>query len=129
MAYIVHKIVYGETEFLPDIVDTPIWDDYDEIDAPKSVRIIAALYKAIADRENYYQENSPTAFGNPDYSRICGIVIGILQATEIEEQRKDDKLIFYKGKRKVLVVDKLKLPRHYYEARRDIAKTRRALGL
>lgn len=128
MAYIVHKIVDDGNEWLPDIVDTPIWDDFDEIGAPKSMRVVAALYRAVAERDNYYQENAPTAFGDPEYKLAYGIAHGIMLAEEIEEIEADGKRIFRKGKRIILVVDKLIRPKLYYEALRDNAETLRAFG-
>ena len=128
MAYTVHKIVDDDNEWLPDIVDTPIWQDYDDFDATKSVRLVAALYRAVAERDNYYQENTPTAFGDPEYRYAYGVVHGIMLAEEIEETEYDGKLIFRKGKRTILVVDKLNRPRGFYEAKMDNAKTLLALG-
>ena len=128
MKYEVHKYVDGEIEYLPDLLDTPIWDDYDDLDAPRSVRLVAALYRAVAERENYFQVNTPTAFGDPEYKLAFGIVNGIKIAAEIEEQERDGKLFFYKGKRLILVVDKPMRTVYYYEALADIRKTREALG-
>ena len=48
--YRIEKIMSGDTELLPDIVDTSIWKDYDEVNCSKSARIIATLYKAIEQR-------------------------------------------------------------------------------
>lgn len=128
MAYRVHKRVDGEIEYLPDIVETPIWIDFDELDAPRSVRLVAALYRAVAERENYYQENTPTAFGDPEYKLAYGIAQGIKIAGEIEECARQGKLFFYKGKKLILVVDKPMRTKYYYEALADIRKTREALG-
>lgn len=128
MAYIVNKFIDNNIEFLPDLIETPIWKDFDELDAPRSVRLIAALYRAVAARENYYQENTPTAFGDPEYKMAYGIAQGIMIAGEIEERARDEKLFFYKGKKLVLVVDKPKRTRYYYEALSDIAQTKRAFG-
>lgn len=128
MAYRVKKIVDCDIEFLPDLVETPIWGDFDEIDAPRSVRLVAALYRAVADRENYYQENTPTAFGDPDYKLAYGIAQGIMIAGEIEQRERNGKMFFYKGKRLILVVDKPIRTKYYYEALADIRKTREAFG-
>ena len=128
MKYYVQKIVDGEMELLPDIVETTIFKDWDDVYAPKPVRVIASLYQAVADRENYYQFHTPTAFGNPDYAMIQGIVIGIERAEEIEESVKDGKICFRKSGKTILEVDKIKLHRSYYEAKRDNAETLRALG-
>lgn len=128
MKYYVQKFVDGEIELLPDITETTIFKDWDDVYAPKSVRIVAALYQAVEERENYYQLHTPTAFGNPDFSMIQGIVIGIKRAEEIEEMVKDGKIYFWKGNKTILVVDKIKLHKSYYEAKRDNDETLRAFG-
>lgn len=86
MKYYVQKIVDGEVELLPDITATPIFKDWEDVYAPKSVKVIAALYQAVEKRENYFQFHTPTAFGNPDHAMMQGVVIGIEQAEEIEER-------------------------------------------
>ena len=129
MKYYVPKIIDGEIELLPDITSTCIFKDWDDIYASKSVRVVAALYQAVADRENYYQFHTPTAFGNPDYTMMQGIVIGIERAEEINEVPKDGKIYFQKGKRTILVVDKIKLHRSHYEAQKEIREIRQAFGL
>lgn len=66
----------GDTELLPDIVDTPIWNEHDIFNnskVSKRVQLLAALYKAIEQRENYYQLISPTTFGDPQYRYYCGV--------------------------------------------------------
>lgn len=127
MKYEVRKCVDGEIEYLPDLIETSIFRDFDVYKAPRSVRLVAALYKAVADRENYFQTNTPTAFGDPEYKLAYGIAHGIMVAAEIEEHQRDGKMFFYKGKRVILVVDKVQKPRHYYEARKDIAETLAAI--
>lgn len=128
MKYYVPKFVDGEIELLPDITGTDIFKDWDDVCAPKSVRVVGALYQAVEERENYYQLHTPTAFGNPDFSMIQGVVIGIKRAEEIEETVEGDKIYFRKNGRAILVVDKIKLHRSYYDAKKDNAETLRAFG-
>lgn len=123
MRYEVHKHKDGEIEYLPDLLDTPIWEDYDELDCSPSVRLVAVLYRAVAERENYYQFNTPTAFGDPQYQFAVGKAFGVMEAAEIAETRENGKLVFRKGRRVVLVVDAIQLHKSYYEAKRDIRKT------
>ena len=127
MRYEVHKCSDDEIEYLPDITETPIWRDYDVYNAPRSVRLVAALYKAVAERENYFQTNSPTAFGDPEYKMAYGIAHGIMIAAEIEECARDGKLFFYKGKKVILVVEKIKRRKSYYEEKREIQETLAAI--
>lgn len=129
--YKVEKIISGSLELLPDIVDTSIWKDFDEFNnkCTKTVRLVGGLYKAIEQRENYYQLNSPTAFGDPQYRYYCGLVSGILQGAELEEIVEDDKIIIKRNNRKILVVDKIKRSQAYYDSVKENSKTLRELGL
>lgn len=127
--YEVSKIEAGGVELLPDIVDTPIWKDYDEIKCKKGAKFAAILYNAVRDRENYYQENTPTAFGDPKYSRQCGFVAGILQGAGLEEKSDGGKITFMKNGKPFLVVDKISRTDAYYDAVRDNGETLRGLGL
>lgn len=118
-------------EILPDITDTPIWDDYnpDINNANKTVRVIAALYIAIQKRENYYQLYSPTAHGDPLFSAYQGEVKGILKAMDWEEDTTDKTITIRKNKRKILVMDKVQKPQSYYNDKNEIAKLYREMGL
>lgn len=129
--YKVEKIISGSLELLPDIVDTSIWKDFDGFNnkCTKTVRLVGGLYKAIEQRENYYQLNSPTAFGDPQYRYYCGLVNGILQGAELEEIVEDDKIIIKRNNRKILVVDKIKRSQAYYDSVKENSKTLRELGL
>lgn len=129
MAYEIQKVIDGEIEYLPDIVETQIWPDFEYLDQTRKTRLIAALYRAVAERENYYQFNTPTAFGDPEYRHACGVVTGILQAAEIEEKEKNGKLVFMKGKKTILIVDKIKLHKSYYEAQRENREMLEAFGV
>ena len=86
----------------------------------KSIELAIKLYMAVADRENYYQNNDPTAFGNPDYSVKSGIVTGIGIAANISEEARDGRIVFRKGNRIILEVDKVNRPENNYEANREI---------
>ena len=123
MKYEVKRCIDGEIEYLPDLLDTPIWEDYDEIVCSPSVRLVAELYRAIAERENYYQFNTPTAFGDPQYQFAVGRAFGVMATAEITETKENGKLVFRKGRRVILVVDEIHLHESYYEAKRDIRKT------
>lgn len=127
--YKVEKIMSGDTELLPDIVDTPIWKDYDEANCSKNVRVIAALYKAIEQRENYYQLNSPTAFGDPQYRYYFGLVVGILQGSEMEEVSIDNLIVIKRNNKRILVIDKIKRSQEYYDSVKEINDTLHELGM
>lgn len=129
--YSIQKNTDTGVELLPDITDTPIWGDYNpEINnTNKTTRVIAKLYMAIQQRENYYQKFSPTAYGDPQYTRYVGEVIGILTATEWEEEMTEELIIIKKNKRKILVIDRVKRTQSYYNDIREISKLKRELGL
>ena len=130
--YRVEKIISEGLELLPNIVDTSIWKDLDEFNndrCSKTVRLVSTLYRAIEQRENYYQLNTPTAFGNPQYALRCGIVIGILQGAELEEMIENEKIVIKRNNRRILIVDKVKRPQAYRDAVRENSETLRALGL
>jgi hypothetical protein len=114
--YWVHKVSNSDTiELLPDIVDTPIWPDLDVLKAPKVVKLVGCLYDAVQKRENYYQENTPCAFGDPRFEFYAGIVHGILLAGEISEENKGNYIDFRRCCKTILRVDKVQKPKAYYE--------------
>lgn len=132
MATIINKIVFEDIELLPDIVDTPLWNNINPeriYKLKKSDRQIAYLYSAIRKRENYYQEHTPTAFGDPQHSLYCGIVTGILQVMEATEDIEDDKIVIRRNRNVLLIVDKLKRPSSYYEVQRENRELLKNLGL
>ena len=57
------------------------------------MRCLYWLYLALSKRENYYELNSPTAFGDPEYARYVGMVTGILMVTGWEEVATEDQII------------------------------------
>lgn len=124
--YTITKIE-DSVELLPDITNTSIWVDYDETECSELTKCIAMLYTAIAQRENYYQLNTPTAFGNPQYNYYCGVVNGILQARGMEEITSDGVIIIKKNNRKKLIIDKIKRPESYFDSVKDNNDTLRNL--
>ena len=127
--YRIEKIILDDLELLPDIVDTSIWKDYDEANCNKNIKAIAALYKAIKQRENYYQLNSPTAFGDPQYRYYCGLVDGILQGTGLEETKENNLIIIKRNNKKILIIDKIKRSQVYCDSLKEINETLRELGI
>lgn len=120
MSFYIRKVTIDGIDHLPDIGETELCQ-YLEMGKPsKSMELVIKLYMAVADRENYYQNNDPTAFGNPDYSVKSGIVTGIGIAANISEETRDGRIVFRKGNRIILEVDKVSKPESYYEANREI---------
>lgn len=120
MIYWVHKVNDpGSVDLLPFITDTPIWSDYDIPSPTRAIKLIAWLYDAVQKRENYYQENTPCAFGDPKFEYLAGMVHGILQAGEITEENKVGYIEFRRGGRVILRVDKIEKPKSYYETAKE----------
>lgn len=130
MMWEIKKNSFDGVDLLPDIVDTPLWPliDPDRNPYPKPTeRQIAGLYNALQKRENYFQEHSPTAYGNPEYSLYCGVVSGFLQAMDAHEHDVGKQIIIRKGRKKLLVIDKVQRPTWYYEAQKEIREAMAAI--
>lgn len=112
----VEKITSGDIELLPSVEDTTIWKSYNKKLETGCMNVVARLYQALYYRENYFQLNTPSAFGDTRYSYFCGVVDGILQSNNMEEIRKDDLIIIKRSGRKILVVDKLNRPQAYKDS-------------
>lgn len=84
-----------------------------------------SLCKPICDVLNYYQENSPDAFGNAPYARLEGFLSGYLCGAKMELDKSKELWVVRKGKRKILAVEVPKKPQGYYDALKDNAKTLR----
>ena len=120
MSFYIPKVTIDGIDYLPDIGETELCQ-YLEMGRPtKSIELVIKLYMAVADRENYYQDNDPTVFGNPEYSVKSGIVPGIGIAANISEETRDGRIVFRKGNRIILEVNKVNRPESYYEANREI---------
>lgn len=120
MKFYIPKETIDGIDRLPDIVETEIWQYYDTLNPKKNDVLVAQLYMAVMKRENYYQDYTPTAFGDPIYTLNCGTVIGIEIAANISEEAIDGRIVFRKGNRIILEVDKVNRPKGYYEANREI---------
>ena len=77
------------------------------------------IYKAIRDSEMYFQENTPTAYGNPKYSFYEGTLYGLIIGYDLELNEVDGYICISKGKKTIMKVEKLKLPDSFHEAIRE----------
>lgn len=114
----IKKIERDGVEYLPHITETPLmakWENGTLTDKQRAV-----LYNALVDRENYFQDHSIVAFGNLDFARYEGIVLGICIALELDENTTDKTIVFRKNGRKFLEVDKIKRPERYFEDKREL---------
>ena len=82
-----------------------------------------SLGKPICDVLNYFQENTPDAFGNAPYKALEGHMRGYIHGSKMELERGEDLWIVRKGKRKVLAIEVPKKPQSYYDDVKDIQKT------
>ena len=82
-----------------------------------------SLAKPICEVLNYYQENTPDAFGNAPYARLDGFMTGYFAGKEMEVERGKDFWIVKKGKRKIFAVEVPRKPQSYYEAVKDNIET------
>ena len=120
MRFYVPKETIDGIDRLPDITETEIWQYYDTLNPKKNNALVAQLYMAVMKRENYYQDYNPTAFGDPNYTLNFGTVIGIEIAANISEETRNGRIVFRKGNRVILEVDKVNRPKSYYEANKEI---------
>lgn len=107
-------------EALPLPEDTPFWDA-SAFGLTKKEERNYNVYNAIRAVENYYQFNSPTAFGNPDYSRACGYLSGLLQGYGLEMQKIDNKIIVKTmGGVKLMIIECPQKPESYIRDKAEI---------
>lgn len=107
-------------ESLPLPEETPFWSSL-EFKMTKREERNYNIYNAIRAVANYYQFNSPTAFGNPDYSRACGYLSGLLQGYGLEMQKIDNKIIVKTvGGTKLMIVECPQKPECYYKDRAEM---------
>lgn len=124
---IVKKITMSGIDYLPDISETPLIEEWERAECdthhPQEIKLVAQLYMAIARRENYFQDNVPTAFGNPEYSRLEGFVDGFIQGARFTLEEDEQYFIIKKGKKKVLLVEKITPNPSYYMKLQEISDT------
>ena len=119
-------MIMSEDNLLPDVTETYIFTDYEK-NPSDYMRRLYWLYIALSKRENYYELNSPTAFGDPEYTRYVGMVTGILMVTGWEEIVTKDQIIIKNKRRKILVVDRIKRSDSYYKEKAEINELLRNL--
>lgn len=101
-------------------------DPVDLIDdlCPERTEKVFMLAKACADVLNYYNENSPDAFGNAPYARLDGFLHGYLSGAGLDLVNRETEWDIYKGKRIILRVEVPKLRDSYYDEVKENAKAR-----
>lgn len=90
---------------------------------PEKTEKVFMLAKACADVLNYYNENSPDAFGNAPFARKDGFLYGYLLGAGLELVDKKTVWDIYKGKRIFLRVEVPKLRDSYYDEVKENRET------
>ena len=62
------------------------------------------LAKCVCDVLNYYQENSPDAFGNAPYARLDGYMRGYINGNKMDLEYGDDYWSIKKGNRVIMKI-------------------------
>lgn len=108
-------------DVMPDIVADII--EKAEGNNTRDVKL-ALLYIRIADEQNYFQSNDPTAFGNPEYSRLQGIVCGFCAGAGFLYCEEGDKIFIKTEKGSLLMtVEKPKKTDRHYKKLKEIDDT------
>lgn len=106
-----------EVELLPDYTETEL---FVEMGTPSQERRMV-VYKALSEMLNYYQLNSPTAYGNPEYSRLSGYLDGLLYAYQLDLGFVDGVACIQTRKGTVLLkCDVPRKPKTYFEEMKEI---------
>ena len=101
---------------------------FDEFD--KKTEKHYALAKCVADVLNYFQENTPDAFGNAPYARLNGFMFGYIMGSGYELNQEKEHWDIVKGNRIIMRVEVPKKPESYYEDVKDNRETiRKVFGV
>ena len=111
---------------------TVLSDGYEYLDAhqvfnefDRKTEEYYALAKCVADVLNYYQENTPDAFGNATYARLDGFMNGFIFGRKCELIQEKEYWDIVKGKKIIMRIEVPKKPKSYYEAVRENRETLR----
>ena len=117
-------------EFLPLETETPLYTKPDYIGMSKTELRNIFVYRAIQERENYFQTHTPPAFGDPHYSRLDGYVQGLIAGYGLNFQENKNWITITDEKNRIVM--KIRRPEEtdgYRETVWDNTKTLRELGL
>jgi len=127
---VIRPVTVDGIEFLPLEQETPLYTKSDYIGMSESELRNIFIYRAIAERENYYQDHTPPAFGDPSYSRLDGYMFGLIHGYGLDIDDDMDKIVIKtKSGRTVMTVVRPKTTEAYKESVRDNNRTLRSLGL
>ena len=82
------------------------------------------LWNKLIDYATYWELNSPTVNGNPDYERLSSFIQGYLVAKNWEMEEQSTKIIVKDKRNKILIeMTKRPIPQCYFDKRKEIADT------
>lgn len=116
----------GEIEFLPypEILNLGLAEFGFTAAEERNYR----LYKAIADRENYFQFNEPTAFGSPQYERLDGILYGLLIGYRLNIIENNDEIIVQTQAHKTIMkIQRPKKTEWFKQRRKEVIELKKGL--
>ena len=103
---------------------------FNEWDTSPQYERVLAVYTAIQRLYNYYQTNTPTAFGNPEYAYLRGYLVGLLSGIHYNIEESYGKVtVTDKHGKKILIVEIPVKTENYMDSVKDINSTLRNLGL
>lgn len=127
---VIRPVTVDGIEFLPLEHETPLFTKPDYIGMSDAELRNIFLYRAIAERENHYQVNTPPVWGDPKYSRLDGYMVGLIQGYGLEIDETGEAIVVKTKKgRVIMTVYKPKLPESYSEVARENYRLLRELGL
>lgn len=120
----------GAVECLPLLEETSLFREWCDVKEGSREWKLMMIYQALEKVENYFQFNSPTAFGNPDHRYMEGYLAGVTQGFgwEVDETEKGW-IVIRAGRKKLLRVQRPQKPETYKDELKDIRETLRAFGL
>ena len=107
--------------------------EYGKEEDPKLQHLYMFLC-SVAKEFNYYNQNSSTAFGNPDLEFYRGQIRGWMQAKQWEWDEKNingNIVVYIKtwSGRTIMKIEKPKIPKSEMQRRKEIARDLEAFGL
>lgn len=127
---VIRPVTVDGIEFLPLEHETPLFTKTDYIGMSEAELRNIFVYRAIAERENHYQVNTPPVWGDPKYSQLDGYMAGLIQGYGLEIDETGETIVVKTRKdRVIMTVYKPKLPESYSEVVRENYRLLRQLGL
>lgn len=82
------------------------------------------FWNKLIDYAVYWEINSPTVNGNPDYNTLTGFIQGFLFAKKLTMIEEPTKIIIKNGRNQTLIeMTKRPMPQHYYDTKKEISDT------